>query len=143
MALGEDIVPIPGTKRWKYMEENAAAAQLRGDRLDHAAFAGRPLEGLEQGTGQRRRDRRRPKPTAMNSHMSLAIAEAGLVSALLTSATSAALQAPLNMAVRLVTRTMPRHVRRMNLNSSIGKNGGRACGYRGQTRSPAMNQAAT
>ena len=28
MAQGEDIVPIPGTKRRKYLEENAAAAEL-------------------------------------------------------------------------------------------------------------------
>jgi aryl-alcohol dehydrogenase-like predicted oxidoreductase len=28
MAQGEDIVPIPGTKRRKYLEENAAAAQI-------------------------------------------------------------------------------------------------------------------
>jgi aryl-alcohol dehydrogenase-like predicted oxidoreductase len=28
MAQGEDIVPIPGTKRRKYLEENAAAAQV-------------------------------------------------------------------------------------------------------------------
>ena len=28
LAQGEDIVPIPGTKRLKYLEENAAAAQL-------------------------------------------------------------------------------------------------------------------
>jgi aryl-alcohol dehydrogenase-like predicted oxidoreductase len=25
LAQGEDIVPIPGTKRWKYLEENVAA----------------------------------------------------------------------------------------------------------------------
>jgi aryl-alcohol dehydrogenase-like predicted oxidoreductase len=29
LAQGEDIVPIPGTKREKYLEENAAAAQIR------------------------------------------------------------------------------------------------------------------
>ena len=28
MAKGEDVVPIPGTKRRKYLEENAAAAEL-------------------------------------------------------------------------------------------------------------------
>ena len=35
MAQGEDIVPIPGTKRLKYLEENVAAAQvqLTGDDL--------------------------------------------------------------------------------------------------------------
>ena len=29
MAQGNDIVPIPGTKRRKYLEENAAAADLK------------------------------------------------------------------------------------------------------------------
>ncbi|GAA1912028.1 aldo/keto reductase [Streptantibioticus ferralitis] len=29
LAQGDDIVPIPGTKRTRYLEENAAAAQLR------------------------------------------------------------------------------------------------------------------
>ena len=28
LAQGEDIVPIPGTKRRKYLEENAAAADV-------------------------------------------------------------------------------------------------------------------
>ncbi len=28
LAQGEDIVPIPGTKRQKYLEENAAAADI-------------------------------------------------------------------------------------------------------------------
>ena len=39
MALGNDIVPIPGTKRRKYLEENAAASEIKLahedlDRLD-------------------------------------------------------------------------------------------------------------
>ena len=29
LAKGEDMVPIPGTKRRKYLEENAAAAAIR------------------------------------------------------------------------------------------------------------------
>ena len=29
LAKGDDIVPIPGTKRIRYLEENAAAAALR------------------------------------------------------------------------------------------------------------------
>jgi aryl-alcohol dehydrogenase-like predicted oxidoreductase len=29
MAQGDDIVPIPGTKRRKYLEENAAADAIR------------------------------------------------------------------------------------------------------------------
>ncbi len=45
LAQGEDIVPIPGTKRRKYLEENAAAAEIQltaGDlkRLDEVAPKG-------------------------------------------------------------------------------------------------------
>ena len=29
LAKGEDLVPIPGTKRRKYLEENAAAADIK------------------------------------------------------------------------------------------------------------------
>ena len=29
LAQGDDIVPIPGTKRRKYLEENAAAVDLK------------------------------------------------------------------------------------------------------------------
>jgi aryl-alcohol dehydrogenase-like predicted oxidoreductase len=29
LAQGEDVVPIPGTKRRKYLEENASAAEIR------------------------------------------------------------------------------------------------------------------
>lgn len=29
MAKGDDVVPIPGTKRRKYLEENAAAAEIK------------------------------------------------------------------------------------------------------------------
>ncbi|MDD5304757.1 MAG: aldo/keto reductase, partial [Elusimicrobia bacterium] len=29
LAKGEDLAPIPGTKRRKYLEENAAAAEIR------------------------------------------------------------------------------------------------------------------
>ena len=29
LAQGEDVVPIPGTKRRKYLEENAAAAEIK------------------------------------------------------------------------------------------------------------------
>jgi aryl-alcohol dehydrogenase-like predicted oxidoreductase len=35
---GEDIVPIPGTKRRAYLEENAAAAELSLDQADMAAL---------------------------------------------------------------------------------------------------------
>ncbi|MEJ7707361.1 MAG: aldo/keto reductase [Nocardioidaceae bacterium] len=36
LAQGEDIVPIPGTKRLKYLEENVAAATVRLDADDLA-----------------------------------------------------------------------------------------------------------
>jgi aryl-alcohol dehydrogenase-like predicted oxidoreductase len=56
LAQGEDLVPIPGTKRRKYLEENAAAADIElsdedlsrieaelppvaGDRYDEAGMA--------------------------------------------------------------------------------------------------------
>ena len=29
LAKGKDVVPIPGTKRRKYLEENAAAAEIK------------------------------------------------------------------------------------------------------------------
>jgi aryl-alcohol dehydrogenase-like predicted oxidoreductase len=29
LTKGDDVVPIPGTKRRKYLEENAAAAEIR------------------------------------------------------------------------------------------------------------------
>jgi aryl-alcohol dehydrogenase-like predicted oxidoreductase len=50
MAQGEDIVPIPGTKRRSYLEENVAAAESRStgttsDQIEPElpAAAGRPL----------------------------------------------------------------------------------------------------
>ena len=36
MALGNDIVPIPGTKRRKYLEENAAASEIKLSQEDLA-----------------------------------------------------------------------------------------------------------
>lgn len=45
MAQGEDVIPIPGTKRRSYLEQNVAAAAIRLspdelDRLDHAVPVG-------------------------------------------------------------------------------------------------------
>ena len=40
LAQGEDIVPIPGTKRVKYLEQNAAAADLALTADDLAALDG-------------------------------------------------------------------------------------------------------
>jgi aryl-alcohol dehydrogenase-like predicted oxidoreductase len=45
LAQGDDILPIPGTRRAKYVDENAAAADLRLTaqqvrRLDEAMPAG-------------------------------------------------------------------------------------------------------
>ncbi|WP_037315870.1 aldo/keto reductase [Amycolatopsis orientalis] len=37
-AQGDDVVPIPGTKRRKYLEENAAAAELELSEVDIAAI---------------------------------------------------------------------------------------------------------
>jgi aryl-alcohol dehydrogenase-like predicted oxidoreductase len=49
LSQGDDIVPIPGTKRRRYLEENAAAAEVRLDaaeiaRLD-AALAPEAIAG--------------------------------------------------------------------------------------------------
>ena len=38
LALGEDIVPIPGTKRRTYLEENVAALQIELTTEDLADF---------------------------------------------------------------------------------------------------------
>ena len=48
MAQGDDIVPIPGTKRRQYLEENAAAADVELtpdelERIDEAAPVGVPV----------------------------------------------------------------------------------------------------
>jgi aryl-alcohol dehydrogenase-like predicted oxidoreductase len=59
MAQGDDIVPIPGTKRQKYLEENAAAVHIRLSADDlariekvapHGAAAGEryPEEGMRR-----------------------------------------------------------------------------------------------
>jgi len=34
LAKGEDIIPIPGTKRRKYIEENAAAVDIELSKTD-------------------------------------------------------------------------------------------------------------
>jgi aryl-alcohol dehydrogenase-like predicted oxidoreductase len=46
---GEDIVPIPGTKRRAFLEENVAAADVRLDEAELRAIA----EALPQPAGQR------------------------------------------------------------------------------------------
>jgi aryl-alcohol dehydrogenase-like predicted oxidoreductase len=38
LAKGQDLVPIPGTKRQKYLEENVAAAALAMTAADVAAL---------------------------------------------------------------------------------------------------------
>jgi aryl-alcohol dehydrogenase-like predicted oxidoreductase len=40
LARGDDVVPIPGTKRVKYLEENVAAADV--------TLSGEQLERLEE-----------------------------------------------------------------------------------------------
>ena len=47
LTKGEDIVPIPGTKRRKYLEENAAAAEIRLTAEDVAELeAAVPLDAV-------------------------------------------------------------------------------------------------
>ena len=47
MAKGDDVVPIPGTKRRKYLEENAAAADIRLSPADVAEIeAALPQEAV-------------------------------------------------------------------------------------------------
>ena len=48
LALGEHVLPIPGTKRLAYLEENAAAAQLELTAADLAE-----LDALPTATGER------------------------------------------------------------------------------------------
>ncbi|MUN35179.1 aldo/keto reductase [Actinomadura sp. NEAU-AAG5] len=58
LALGEDIVPIPGTKRLTYLEENLGAADVRLTAADLEALA--PL--ADQVTGTRYCSRSIPRP---------------------------------------------------------------------------------
>jgi aryl-alcohol dehydrogenase-like predicted oxidoreductase len=48
LAKGDDIVPIPGTKRVRYLEDNAAAADL-----DLSAEVIAQLDGLGEAAGAR------------------------------------------------------------------------------------------
>jgi aryl-alcohol dehydrogenase-like predicted oxidoreductase len=50
-AQGEDVVPIPGTKRTRYLEENAAALEL-----DLTAEELEALDGAGQAAGERYAD---------------------------------------------------------------------------------------
>jgi aryl-alcohol dehydrogenase-like predicted oxidoreductase len=50
LAQGDDIVPIPGTKRRKYLEENWAANEIRLDAADLAAIAAVAPPGVAAGT---------------------------------------------------------------------------------------------
>jgi aryl-alcohol dehydrogenase-like predicted oxidoreductase len=49
MAQGEDIVPIPGTKRVRYLEENAAAAEISLSPDDLAAIDAAAPAGVAAG----------------------------------------------------------------------------------------------
>lgn len=40
LAKGQDLVPIPGTKRRKYLEENAAAADIKLTPVELAELEG-------------------------------------------------------------------------------------------------------
>jgi aryl-alcohol dehydrogenase-like predicted oxidoreductase len=50
LAQGDDIVPIPGTKRRKYLEENAAAASVRLTAADLARIDRAAPQGAAAGT---------------------------------------------------------------------------------------------
>ncbi len=50
LAEGEDIVPIPGTKRRTYLEENAAALELRLSEAERARLAEAFPPGVTAGT---------------------------------------------------------------------------------------------
>jgi aryl-alcohol dehydrogenase-like predicted oxidoreductase len=49
LAQGEDIVPIPGTKRRSYLEENVAAADLQLTQEELAALDAIAPKGVAQG----------------------------------------------------------------------------------------------
>jgi aryl-alcohol dehydrogenase-like predicted oxidoreductase len=49
LAQGEDVVPIPGTKRRRYLEENASAAAVRLTRNDLASIEGAIPKGSATG----------------------------------------------------------------------------------------------
>jgi aryl-alcohol dehydrogenase-like predicted oxidoreductase len=50
LAQGEDMVPIPGTKRRSYLEENLAAADIRLSSADLAAIESAAPRGAAAGT---------------------------------------------------------------------------------------------
>ncbi|MGD0745500.1 MAG: aldo/keto reductase [Verrucomicrobiota bacterium] len=50
LAQGDDIVPIPGTKQRKYVEENVAAVEIRLTREDLAQIAEAAPMGVAAGT---------------------------------------------------------------------------------------------
>ncbi|HSG94681.1 MAG TPA: aldo/keto reductase, partial [Afifellaceae bacterium] len=50
LAQGDDIVPIPGTKKTKYLEENLAAADLTLSDADKADLAAIFQPGVTAGT---------------------------------------------------------------------------------------------
>jgi aryl-alcohol dehydrogenase-like predicted oxidoreductase len=49
LAQGEDIVPIPGTKRTKYLEENVAAVEVKLSKEDLAALDALAPRGVAAG----------------------------------------------------------------------------------------------
>jgi aryl-alcohol dehydrogenase-like predicted oxidoreductase len=50
LAQGEDIVPIPGTKRRSYLEQNCAAAGIQLTKEEIAALAHAFPPGVTAGT---------------------------------------------------------------------------------------------
>jgi aryl-alcohol dehydrogenase-like predicted oxidoreductase len=59
LAQGEDIVPIPGTKRRKYLDENVAALDVRLSEADLSAISEAFRPGMTAGT-------RYPEPQMKN-----------------------------------------------------------------------------
>ena len=56
LARGQDIVPIPGTKRRKYLEENAGALNVRLTAADLARIDAVVPEGSSRGLAIPRRN---------------------------------------------------------------------------------------
>jgi aryl-alcohol dehydrogenase-like predicted oxidoreductase len=61
-AQGEDLVPIPGTKRRRYLEQNVAAMEVTLDAADLARLGGlfRQVRGARYGPSAANPDQPRP-----------------------------------------------------------------------------------
>jgi aryl-alcohol dehydrogenase-like predicted oxidoreductase len=59
LARGEDIVPIPGTKRRKYLDENAGAVKIRLSESDLSRIEEVAPKGFAAGDRYPRYERNR------------------------------------------------------------------------------------